>query len=167
MTHVTRRLTAKNRDQLQNPRSIIEYGLPLPLHDVIMWQCGDWSCGCVGFGGARTWDIAVVQLQSDGSDADQVPRLHEPHGSVVHATTFVCLSSCSCVLGSYSFVKLKFSDYDFAVALPDLSTSVVPWRCLTPGTRFTKYLTTISRFSYDNAKVTIDLRQASNLLNIL
>jgi len=28
MTHVTCRLTAKNRDQLRNPRSVIEYGLP-------------------------------------------------------------------------------------------------------------------------------------------
>ena len=35
------------------------------------------------------------------------------------------------------------------------------------GARFTKYLTTILRLSYDNAKVTIDLRQASNLQNIL
>jgi len=32
MTHVTGRLTAKNRDQLRNPiRSAIEYGLPLPF----------------------------------------------------------------------------------------------------------------------------------------
>jgi len=32
MTHVTCRLTAKNRDQLRNPiRSVIEYGLPLPF----------------------------------------------------------------------------------------------------------------------------------------
>ena len=31
------------------------------------------------------------------------------------------------------------------------------------GARFTKYLTTILRFSYDNAKVTIDLRRTSNL----
>ena len=32
MTHVTCRLTAKNWDQLQNPRlGVIEYGLPLPL----------------------------------------------------------------------------------------------------------------------------------------
>jgi len=32
MTHVTFRLTAKNRDQLRNPiRSAIEYGLPLPF----------------------------------------------------------------------------------------------------------------------------------------
>jgi len=31
-----------------------------------------------------------------------------------------------------------------------------------PGARFTKYLTTILRLSYDNAKVTIDLRQTSN-----
>ena len=36
-----------------------------------------------------------------------------------------------------------------------------------PGTRFTKYLTTILRLSYDNAKVTIDLRRTSNLQNIL
>ena len=32
-----------------------------------------------------------------------------------------------------------------------------------PGARFTKYLTTIIRLSYDNAKVTIDLRRTSNL----
>jgi len=31
MTHVTCRLTAKNRDQLRNRRSVIEYGLPLPF----------------------------------------------------------------------------------------------------------------------------------------
>jgi len=35
------------------------------------------------------------------------------------------------------------------------------------GARFTKYLTTILLLSYDNAKVTIDLRRTSNLLNIL
>jgi len=43
--------------------------------------------------------------------------------------------------------------------------------CKTPycesGARFTKYLTTILRLSYDNAKVTIDLRRTSNLQNIL
>ena len=33
MTHVTYRLTAKNRDQLRNTtRSVIEYGLPLPFY---------------------------------------------------------------------------------------------------------------------------------------
>jgi len=32
-----------------------------------------------------------------------------------------------------------------------------------PGARFTKYLTAILRLSYDNAKVTIDLRRTSNL----
>jgi len=32
MTHVTCRLSAKNRDQLRNPvRSSVEYGLPLPF----------------------------------------------------------------------------------------------------------------------------------------
>jgi len=35
-----------------------------------------------------------------------------------------------------------------------------------PGARFTKYLATILRLSYDNAKVTIDLRRTSNLQNI-
>jgi len=35
-----------------------------------------------------------------------------------------------------------------------------------PGARFTEYLTTILRLSYDNSKVTIDLRQTSNLQNI-
>ena len=33
MTHVTCRLTAKNRDWLRNPiRSVIEHGLPLPFY---------------------------------------------------------------------------------------------------------------------------------------
>jgi len=31
MTHVACRLTAKNRDQLRNLHSVIEYGLPLPF----------------------------------------------------------------------------------------------------------------------------------------
>jgi len=35
------------------------------------------------------------------------------------------------------------------------------------GARFTKYLTTILRLSYDNAKVTTDSRRTSNLQNIL
>ena len=36
-----------------------------------------------------------------------------------------------------------------------------------PGARLTRYLTTIIRLSYNNAKVTIDLRRTSNLQNIL
>jgi len=39
--------------------------------------------------------------------------------------------------------------------------------CVLPGARFTKYLTTILRLSYDNAKVTIDLRRTSTLRNII
>ena len=35
------------------------------------------------------------------------------------------------------------------------------------GARFTKYLTTILRLSYDNVKVTINLRRTSNLQNSL
>jgi len=42
----------------------------------------------------------------------------------------------------------------------------LPDQCET-GARFTKYLTTILRLSYDNAKVTIDLRRTSNLQNVL
>jgi len=48
-----------------------------------------------------------------------------------------------------------------------LIASPTPWRCATtppgadrrPGARSTKYLTAILRLSYDNAKVTINLRQ--------
>ena len=32
MTHITGRLTAKNRDQLRNPALVIEYRLPLPFY---------------------------------------------------------------------------------------------------------------------------------------
>ena len=41
------------------------------------------------------------------------------------------------------------------------------WVLNKAGARFTKYLTTILRLSYDNAKVTINLRRMSNLQNIL
>ena len=42
MTHVTCRLTAKNRDQLRNPiRSVIDYGLPLPF------TIGNFSKRCI------------------------------------------------------------------------------------------------------------------------
>jgi len=36
-----------------------------------------------------------------------------------------------------------------------------------PGARFTKYLTTVLRLSYNSARVTIDLRWMSNLRNVL
>ena len=38
---------------------------------------------------------------------------------------------------------------------------------LISGARFTKYLTTILRLSYDNAKVTINLRRTSNFIKQL
>jgi len=50
------------------------------------------------------------------------------------------------------------------VSIAPITTSGTSER---PGARFTKYLTTILRLSYDNAKVTIDLRWTSNLQNIL
>jgi len=62
-------------------------------------------------------------------------------------------------------------DYSDNAALPlslqsrcllNWATGVAAHRC-EPGTRFTKYLTTILRSSYDHAEVTIDLRRASNL----
>jgi len=50
--------------------------------------------------------------------------------------------------------------------------TVLVRRCIrtgfcSPETRFTKYLTTILRLSYDNAIVTIDLRRTCNLQNSL
>ena len=53
-----------------------------------------------------------------------------------------------------------------AILARKLSTEL--WRYgTTSEARFTKYLTTILRLSYDNAEVTIDLRRTSNLSNIL
>ena len=52
---------------------------------------------------------------------------------------------------------------------PAAAGSVCRTRCYVrdSGARFTKYLTAVLRLSYDNAKVTIDLRRTSNLQNIL
>jgi len=48
------------------------------------------------------------------------------------------------------------------------AVSVEPETCRgRSGARFTKYLTTILRLSYDNAVVTIDLRRTTNLPNRL
>ena len=46
MTHVTCRLTTKNRDQLLNPRSVIEYGLPL-LFSAVSRQHRSRKCAVV------------------------------------------------------------------------------------------------------------------------
>ena len=51
MTHVTCRLTAKNRDQLRNLTSVIEYGLPLPS-----WRQGRLLAHC--------WQ-GVVEITAD------------------------------------------------------------------------------------------------------
>jgi len=56
-------------------------------------------------------------------------------------------------------------DGRWTATLPDCRNDV-SWQCI-PGARFTKYLTTILRLSYDNAKVTIDLWRTTNLQNIL
>ena len=54
------------------------------------------------------------------------------------------------------------------VQLPSPLFPPVRHRCrYNPGARFTKHLTTVLRLSYDNAKVTIDLRRTSSLQNIL
>jgi len=53
MTHVTCRLNAKNRDRLQNPTSVIEYGLPLPLLDSCMSDEPYWA----GLHVNTTWRI--------------------------------------------------------------------------------------------------------------
>ena len=46
MTHVTCRLTAKNRDQLRTLRLVVEYRLPLPFYGVwgsaVSSSCGLW-----------------------------------------------------------------------------------------------------------------------------
>ena len=45
-THVTCRLNAKNRDQLRSLRSVIEYGLALPLPlSVVAFACNRSLCG--------------------------------------------------------------------------------------------------------------------------
>jgi len=52
-------------------------------------------------------------------------------------------------------------------AVPIIRVGSIASENWSTGARFTKYLTTILRLSYDNVKVTIDLRRATNLPNIL
>jgi len=55
----------------------------------------------------------------------------------------------------------------YIVSTQDQTNDVLSFWASHPGARFTKYLTTILRLSYDNAKVAIDLRLTSNLQNVL
>jgi len=55
------------------------------------------------------------------------------------------------------------------VPVETVTTSVAMTGCVnhsSSGARFTKYLMTILRLSYDNPEVTVDLRQMSNLPSI-
>jgi len=69
---------------------------------------------------------------------------------------------------TYTDVKLSRPDwswdYSFGLGLGlGLESFGLCLQARSPGARFTKYLTTILRLSYDNVKVMIDLRRMSNL----
>jgi len=64
----------------------------------------------------------------------------------------------------HPLLQLGLSSVRTCLRRPDTTCSP---RMHTPGGRFTKYLTTILRLSYDNAIVTIDLRRMTNLPNRL
>jgi len=80
---------------------------------------------------------------------------------------------CSCIWPSWCHChSLSLASVKSRLVLPFwyLLTQVVPEKeplngcvCVYPGAWFTKYLTIILRLSYDNAKVAIVLRPASNL----
>jgi len=57
MTHITCRLTAKNRDQLRNPiRSVIEYGLPFTLRRASLLRRNLRRLRSRGSNHKRSWD---------------------------------------------------------------------------------------------------------------
>jgi len=79
MTHVTCRLTAKNRDQLRNPtRSVIAYGLPFTWtnvnHRIFQIQIVE-VIVCLLWGGAysrptlpKTLTLPCLRYDNDGDD---------------------------------------------------------------------------------------------------
>ena len=79
MTHVTCRLTAKNRDQLRNPiRSIIEYMLPLPFLSIgtrdLSHDCLETDALCRSQSGHL---LALSYLSLDTSKSIVVIQSHE------------------------------------------------------------------------------------------
>ena len=66
MTHVTCRLTAKNRDQLRNPiRSVIEYGLPFTLRRASLLRRNLRRLRSRGSNHKRSWDnLGTILLQN-------------------------------------------------------------------------------------------------------
>jgi len=85
------------------------------------------------------------------------------------------LSSSSPTWPAYVSARLSEVHYTYVTCAVTLQS---PWATLKvtvnvcmsfrfgPGARFTKYLTTVLRLSYDNAKVITDLRRMSSLPNI-
>jgi len=97
---------------------------------------------------------------------------------VSHCDTGATVNGCATLVGSEHTAAKCFLHPQAAVVISpstcDTSQWVINFKRLrqlrsgcASGARFTKYLTTILQLSYDNAKVTIDLRRTSNLQNVL
>ena len=76
--------------------------------------------------------------------------------------TAVSVSVSVLVSGVLPMSPGSVSSFGLQVRSPDQNVGL-GLRARSPGARFTKYLTTILRLSYDNVKVTTDLRRMSNL----
>ena len=96
------------------------------------------------------------------------------HYTVLNNIWCCIISWMSC----YGSVSIRWWMYCFRVVWPSTCASVYTsqklinclaefYQIYNSGARFTKYLTTHIRLSYDNAEVTIDWRRTSNLQNIL
>ena len=112
----------------------------------------------------RTSDHNMT-LSAVSADEDRTPALHS--GRRPHPRTSdhnMTLSAASADADRTAAVRSGRRSH----AHHHLATSQYAHYSPSPGARFSKYLTTILRLSYDNAKVTTyDLRRTSNLQNIL
>ena len=82
---------------------------------------------------------------------------------------YPCAAYCAYSINEWMHAWMKIDSLVYIYSCLQCFDAVgwMEGRASAGGARFTKYLTTILRLSYDNAKVTIDLRRTSNLQNVL
>jgi len=86
--------------------------------------------------------------------------------TIKHRVVTLCVSPGDrenrlCIFHSLVAITCRRTAVQIPLDGPDQTLSET--RISDPAARFTKYLKTVLRLSYDNAKVTIDLRRTSNL----
>ena len=132
-------------------------------------RVGPTSAFCVG---VRPAVALRRQTHFDTDKTQNAPvwrssRLRSHRRHIRHDKTVIMLFSWLFYVFTCRFLLVSsYIHRCFITFVTSLRFVNLPWSLDVTWARFTKYLTTILRLCYDNARVTIDLRRTSDLQNI-